>query len=201
MSECVKLPNLYSMTEHYLSIEQNWRLLIESFGEARLATRENREVKQETRTELLTRLEALETTLRALESCWKPIRDRLPVALEPATDLPQTTPQREYYLPLLRVLHEQGGRVRARVAVKATMELMKPRLLPKDFEPTETDRIRYDTNIRFAREELKQLGLIKPSSKDGHWEITEAGRRADENGRIPGSPFPQQVPGQLDLFS
>jgi hypothetical protein len=187
------------MTEHYLTIEQNWRILIESFGEARQSTRETTEVSPDTRNELLTRLDALETTLRALESCWRPIRERLPVAAEPTLEVPQTTPQREYLLPLLRVLCEQGGRVRAREAVQATLGLMKPRLLPRDFEPTETGRIRYDTAIRFARETLKQRGLLKPSSSDGHWEVTDAGRRAHENCNVDVAPVPPPDPTQMDF--
>jgi hypothetical protein len=189
------------MTQHFLAIEQNWRLLLESFGDARLLTEQNRDVAPEVRAELLTRLETLETTLRALESCWRPIRERVPVEeAETEGDSAQTTPQRDYYLPLLRVLCEHGGRMQAREAVASTKERMKERLLPKDYEPAETGRIRYDYNIRFAREALKQLGLIKPKEILGQWEITDAGRRADEQGRIPTQPVEATSPGQLSLF-
>ena len=189
------------MNSHYQTIEQNWRILLESFGDAQSATREDKALDRDTRTELLARLEALATTLRALESCWLPIRERMPKVVEPAEDLPHTTPQREYYLPLLQVLRESGGRLRAMDAVLATKACMHSRLLEADFEATSTGRIRHDVNTRFALERLKNLGLIKATVGDGHWELTEAGIRAEQAGIIPVNPVQETQPGQMDLFS
>jgi len=101
------------MVTQYQAIEQNWRILLENFGDAMEATRIDPELEHDARIDLLARLGTIETTLRALESCWRPIRERMPESVEEQEDRAQTTTQREYYLPLLQVLRESGGRLRA----------------------------------------------------------------------------------------
>lgn len=90
--------------------------------------------------------------------------------------------------------------MQARDVVAATKELLRERLLPRHCEAAVTGRIRYDYSIRFAREALKRLGLIKPKKVPGQWEITEAGRRAEEQGRVPTNSVEPTAPGQMDLF-
>ncbi len=195
------------MNPHYQAIEHNWRILIESFGAARAATKAEATCTPETRYELLTRLDALETTLRSLESCWKPIREKLPAPQKQGNEdlaeeepIPDTTPQKAYLLPLVQVLQQLGGRALVKDAIKATLERMRPVLLKGDFEPTESGSIRYDHNIRFTREKLKLLGLIKPTNHDSIWELTEAGQRAAGAGIIPRVPVPESDPSQMSLF-
>jgi hypothetical protein len=181
-----------------LEIEQTWTCLLEQLGEAQvIATREGA-------TEIGARLATLQTALRSLGTCWKEITGKLP-ANHDAEELPApvgTTPQRAYYKPLARALAALGGHAAAREAIRRTAEIMGSQLTPQDREPTETGRIRWDTNVRFARQELRERGLILPSIGDGCWELTDAGRRWAESSdlNLP-SPVPLPVPGQQELFT
>ena len=181
-----------------LEIEQTWTCLLEQFGEAQEIA------KREGAVEIGIRLATLQTALRSLGACWQEITARLP-APPTAGELPApagTTPQRGYYKPLGRALVALGGRASAKEAIRRTEELMRDQLTTRDREPTETGRIRWDTNVRFARQELRERGLILPSVGDGFWELTDAGRRWAESvdAQLP-SPVPLPMPGQQELFS
>jgi hypothetical protein len=181
-----------------LEIEQTWTCLLELLGEAQVIA------KREGVIEIGARLATLQTALRSLGTCWQEITAQLPAPPIP-DELPApagTTPQRGYYKPLARALAALGGRASAKEAIRRTEEIMHDQLTPRDREPTETGRIRWDTNVRFARQELRERGLILPSAGDGCWELTDAGSRWAESTdmHLP-LPVPLPVPGQQELFS
>jgi negative regulator of replication initiation len=63
-------------------------------------------------------------------------------------------------------------------AIEATMSVLKnyKLLVEEDFETVTTGEIRVENRIAWARNALKEKGLLKAKSKTGYWELTEGGR-------------------------
>lgn len=88
------------------------------------------------------------------------------------------TPEKEYYIPLLRTLVEMGGSGKTAEVCDAVYRKMKRILKPIDMEPlnSEPHDPRWRNTAQWARNELKDQGLIANDSPFGTWEITQAGR-------------------------
>ena len=97
--------------------------------------------------------------------------------------------------PKFFLLHA-GGSARTRDAISGVGKTLKNKLSKADLAPLpSTGQTRWIVNVRFARLQLKNLGLILADKTPGIWELTEAGKRWAANDKpIPANPIPQDKP-------
>jgi len=88
------------------------------------------------------------------------------------------TPEKEYYLPILRTLVEMGGSGRVAPVCDSVYKKMKKILKPVDMEKLNSvpHDPRWRNTAQWARNEMKDMGLIAKDFTFGVWEITDAGR-------------------------
>ncbi|MHB1416397.1 MAG: winged helix-turn-helix domain-containing protein [Chloroflexota bacterium] len=94
-----------------------------------------------------------------------------------ARRLGNTTPQMAYKDPLILALGSLGGSSQASRVVEAVGLMMKDRFTEDDKGQLDSGPVRWETNVRWAREYLKIEGLLKPDSPTGIWELAEEGWR------------------------
>ena len=92
-----------------------------------------------------------------------------------------------FRVPILRVLVDLGGSAGRAQILDKVGEMMRGELKPIDYELLRSGAdIRWRNTASFQRKHMIDAGLLSPSSPNGVWEITEAGReylrRADSNG-------------------
>ena len=89
------------------------------------------------------------------------------------------TPEAAYYLPILKALTELGGGAKMQAVLEKVYETMKPILKDVDHQPlaSDPDMPRWRNSAQWARNTMRQEGLIKDDSPHGTWEISEAGRQ------------------------
>jgi len=87
------------------------------------------------------------------------------------------TPERDYYVPILRALSDMGGRGKIGEVLDRVYEITKNVLKPVDLEPLASDpkTPRWRNAVCWARRAMVEEGLLKADSPRGVWEITEAG--------------------------
>ncbi|MFA6692046.1 MAG: winged helix-turn-helix domain-containing protein, partial [Saccharofermentanales bacterium] len=95
------------------------------------------------------------------------------------------TPEAVFYLPILKALVELGGRGKLSAVLDIVHKTMKPILKEVDYQPLASDpeKPRWRNTAQWARNSMRQEGLIKTASPYGIWEITDAGRERLEQGR------------------
>ena len=86
-----------------------------------------------------------------------------------ASDLPGKTPQAAFRQPILDVLEELGGRgrakdVRARVGERVLLR-------SGDFAQYEGGQVVWENSVAWARQKLKDEGILKSDSPWGWWEL------------------------------
>jgi len=91
-------------------------------------------------------------------------------------------PESEYWLPILDLLREAGGRAKGRDVINALEDRLRPRFGRADEDVLEMGEVRWRNRARFARLRMKELGLVSAESPRGVWEITEKGERFLEEG-------------------
>ena len=90
----------------------------------------------------------------------------------------QITPNLAYCKPLLQVLEEMGGSGKTKAVLDRLGEKMKSVLMPKDYEPHESNakQIRWRNTAQWARNKMvNEDGRMKKDSPRGVWEISPAG--------------------------
>lgn len=90
------------------------------------------------------------------------------------------TPETAYYRPLLEALVELGGAAEMRAVLDKLHPQMASVLKAIDHEPLPSGPKtgpRWRNTAQWARNTLRERGLLKNDSPHGLWEITEAGRR------------------------
>ena len=89
------------------------------------------------------------------------------------------TPEAAYYLPILDALTELGGSAKMQAVLEKVYETMRPVLKDVDHQPlaSDPDMPRWRNSAQWARNTMRQEGLIKEDSPHGTWEISEAGRQ------------------------
>lgn len=89
------------------------------------------------------------------------------------------TPQEGYRIPILRALAELGGRSELHPVLDRVYELMKGRLNEYDHMvlPSDAATPRWRNTAQWARNSLREEGLIRDDTPRSIWEITEAGRQ------------------------
>ncbi|NLE58886.1 MAG: hypothetical protein GX616_11030, partial [Planctomycetes bacterium] len=88
------------------------------------------------------------------------------------------TPEAAYYLPILKALVELGGSAKMQAILDKVHTAMKPILKDVDHEPlaSDPDMPRWRNSAQWARNSMRQEGLLKDDSPHGIWEIADAGR-------------------------
>ena len=98
-----------------------------------------------------------------------PSRKRLPRG--------EKTPQSAYEKPILQALVQLGGSGTSDSVLSLVEEQMNALFRPFDLEPISSGRaLRWRNTARWARNKLKEEGLIKADSPRGIWEISDKGR-------------------------
>jgi len=89
------------------------------------------------------------------------------------------TPESAYYLPILKALSELAGSAKMQTVLEKVYETMKPILKDVDHQPlaSDPDMPRWRNSAQWARNTMRQEGLIKDDSPHGTWEISDAGRQ------------------------
>lgn len=97
------------------------------------------------------------------------------------------TQTKEYYIPILRTLVEMGGSGKAKPVCESVYKRMKKVLKPVDLEKLNSvpHDPRWENTAHWARNEMKDQGLISNDSPFGLWEITPAGRAYLEKNEKP----------------
>jgi hypothetical protein len=87
------------------------------------------------------------------------------------------TQEEEYFLPILHVLREMGGRGEVPHLLDRVHQLMRSTLKPIDEEPlpSSPSTPRWRNTAQWARNEMVGAGLLKSGSPKGIWEITDSG--------------------------
>ncbi len=94
------------------------------------------------------------------------------------------TPEAAYYVPILKALIELGGSAKMQAVLDKVHKAMKPTLKDVDHEPlaSDPDMPRWRNSAQWARNTMRQEGLIKDDSPHGTWEITQAGKDRVQQG-------------------
>lgn len=191
------------MNAHRQAIESAWESLLGAIAEASEAARSKQTDRPGVPQEIAARLDTLHAAVRGISNAWSGIRDLLPsepIESADKPDVPGALPESSYWKPLAKVLLELGGAARTSDAIAAVGKAMDAKLKPIDRQPLPSGEIRWIIRTRFARERLKQHGLIRRNMPNGHWELTDAGKRWAQSDRekLP-KPVPETDPNQPPL--
>ncbi len=88
------------------------------------------------------------------------------------------TPQEAYQAPILQALVDLGGRSELNPVLDRVYEMMKGRFNEYDLAPLASDGItpRWRNTAQWARNSLREEGLIRDDTPRSVWEISEKGR-------------------------
>lgn len=94
----------------------------------------------------------------------------------------ERTGEDAFYMSILIVLDELGGRAHCQKVFKKLEQLIGDQFTEKDWEtmPSDDKEIRWINTARWTRQRLVNDGLLANNSPRGIWEITPAGREALE---------------------
>jgi hypothetical protein len=92
-------------------------------------------------------------------------------------------PEKDYWVPILQALEENGGSASAVEVIDRVGELMEHRLRNADHGETSTGGIRWRKRTQFARLRMKEQGLLASDSPRGIWTTTDRGRLYLEESR------------------
>jgi restriction system protein len=90
----------------------------------------------------------------------------------------ERTPEKEFYIPILKALVELGGSAESNSVLARVGPSLKGILKKVDYDllNARQDSQRWRITARFARHMLVQEELLRSDSSYGIWEITDAGR-------------------------
>jgi len=87
------------------------------------------------------------------------------------------TPEKEYYIPILEVIVELGGRGKVKEILPLVKGKMNGRLNDYDLSPLPgTKNERWHNTAQWARNDMVKEGYLCKDSPRGIWEITEKGK-------------------------
>jgi hypothetical protein len=86
------------------------------------------------------------------------------------------TPQRDFRIPLMRVLLDLGGSAEVQVIRKKLLPVMRDRLTADDYQPVATGDERWWNAACWERSNLVKEGLFRDDSPRGVWELSDKGR-------------------------
>ncbi len=95
------------------------------------------------------------------------------------------TPVKIFVIPLLESLEELGGKAKSAEVIKKVHSKMKDKLTKNDYELLPKKReIRWVNTLRWTRQYLININLLKSDSFYGIWEISENGREYLQKNKI-----------------
>ena len=88
------------------------------------------------------------------------------------------TPQDAYRVPILQALVDLGGRSKLHPVLERVHEIMKGQLNEHDLAPLASDGVtpRWRNTAQWARNSLREEGLIRDDTPRAVWEISDKGR-------------------------
>lgn len=88
------------------------------------------------------------------------------------------TPESEYYLPILETLVQMGGQGSVNDVLASVHRRMEGVLRDVDFEPlaSSPEQPRWRNAAQWARNALREKGLVRDDSPRGVWAISDKGR-------------------------
>lgn len=81
-----------------------------------------------------------------------------------------------YVIPILMALEEMGESGDSAEVIRRVGGLLAAQLTEQDRRPLKSGDIRWENYARWARQDMKQRGLLSDHSPVGVWEMTERGR-------------------------
>lgn len=126
-----------------------------------------------------------------------------PNPTEATSDLPGKTPQAEFCKLIVDVLKELGGSAHAKEVTAKIGERVQ--LRPRDLEQYKSGQVVWKNSVAWARNKLRDDGVLKPHSPRGSWELAapsskagsrkkrEPGQTRRSSGRTPASEFRQSI--------
>ena len=145
-------------------------------------------------------VEGFLTSLRGVAAAWSEMAKSLPATQATATVTGLFLSQSQFYKPLAVALHSFDGRATTQQAIAKVGELLGPKFQDGDRELLNTGGMRWVVNTRFARQSLKEHGLLNLTDA-GIWELSDAGMRwaKSSSDELP-APIPLPDPRQTELF-
>lgn len=143
-----------------------------NFSEAQSAAKRGEELAEQIR------------NLKALHQKWNTLvpnparRESTPLAVarRPRAARREKTAEPAFYLPILLVLREMGGKGRTKDVVDRVGEILKSKFTEADLEFLENAReARWRNTAHWARNDMVNAGLLASGSPHGVWEITPKG--------------------------
>lgn len=89
----------------------------------------------------------------------------------------EKTPQKEFRIPLMMVVHELGGSASTRELHRVLEERLSPVLKEADYNTVSSGDPRWWNAICWERNDLVNEGLFRRDSARGIWELSEHGLR------------------------
>lgn len=86
------------------------------------------------------------------------------------------TPQRDFRVPLMKILLELGGTAEVKDIRERLLPMMKAKLTEDDFEPVSSGEERWWNAACWERNDLVKEGLFRADSPRGVWELSDKGR-------------------------
>ena len=89
------------------------------------------------------------------------------------------TPQGEYRLPILKILHSHGGKADRNTVLKELERVMASRLTEHDHRDIKSGTIRWQKSAEWEVSTMRQQGLLlsKSESPRGVWCLSDEGQR------------------------
>ena len=148
----------------------------------------------------VSRIEGFQASLRGVAAAWSEMAKSLPATQATAPVTGHFLSQSQFYKPLAVALHSFDGRATTQQAIAKVGELLGPKFQDGDRELLNTGGMRWVVNTRFARQALKEHGLLNLTDA-GIWELSDAGMRwaKSSSDDLP-APIPLPDPRQTELF-
>jgi hypothetical protein len=150
--------------------------------------------------DVVSRIEGFQASLRGISAAWSEMASSFPLTEAPATEMGHFLSQSQFYKPLAVALSSYGGRASTQQAIAKVGEILAHKFQDADRDFLNTGGVRWVVNTRFARQVLKEHGLLN-LTEAGIWELSEAGMRwAKSNSDDLPAPIPLPDPRQAELF-
>ena len=161
--------------------------LEESLARHRAATRQGDFDTMEVELERQKNLVSARQQLEGLQELWPRLvgehqsarrskRTRRPASRGEKLPRGAKTPQNAFVLPILHTLEGLGGSGTVAEVLDLVGKLMVGTLNEFDLSPLKSGQARWRNTARWARQKMKEEGLLAGDSPHGIWEITARGR-------------------------
>lgn len=133
-------------------------------------------------------LEAFAQQVEALAKQWRGIgrgrKRRAPTRSTPRPPRGELIPEKDFVLPILRVLREAGGSAPVREVIAGLESIVGPRLTRFDRGLLKGGEVRWVNRAQWVRSYMVRGGLLSANSPRGVWEITPEGEELLRSGDV-----------------